>query len=178
MQASRRVMQQNRHASHRAAQQRPLVAALALAAALAWLPHSAQAFNFDDLEKVEKVERGERKVREAQAAAARREEDARRQAQQQAEDAARQRAASSGGSSGGSSSSSSGGASGRYSVYNDKGTAASWAWFKREVIVKCEGGRKGGELPSVYLESSGRWSSTYVGGKFDTFQAAATAACS
>lgn len=134
----------------------------------------AMAFSFDDLEKVEKVERGERKVREA----ARREDEARRQAQQRADDAARQRAASSGGSSGGGSSSSSGGAGGRYSVYNDKGTAASWAWFKREIVVKCEGGRKGGELPSVYLESSGRWSSTYVGGKFDTFQAAATAACS
>jgi hypothetical protein len=178
MQADSNINQHNSNAPHSAAQQRPLVAALALAAALACLPHSAQAFNFDDLEKVEKVERGERKVRQAKAEAARREEEARRQAQQQADDAARQRAASSGGSSGGGSSSSSGGAGGRYSVYNDKGTAASWAWFKREVVVKCDGGRKGGEMPSVYLESSGRWSSTYVGGKFDTFQAAATAACS
>ena len=178
MQASKKVMQQNSRAPHSGARQRPLAAALLLAAALVWLPHSAQAFNFDDLEKVEKTERTERKVREAKAEAARREDEARRQAQQQADDAARPRAASSGGSSGGGSSSSSSGAGGRYSVYNDKGTAASWAWFKREVVVKCEGDRKGGEMPSVYLESSGRWSSTYVGGKFDTFQAAATAACS
>lgn len=178
MQASRKVMQQNRNAPHRAAQQRPLVAALALAAALAYAPHSAQAFNFDDLEKVEKVERGERKVREAKAEAARREEEARRQAQQQAEDAARQRAASSGGSGGGGgSSSSTSGAGGRYSIYKDKGTAASWAWFKREVIVQCEGGRKGGELPSIYLNSSGRWEATGAG-MHGSFQAAATAACS
>lgn len=174
MQTSKNTMQPSSPAPHRAAQQRSLVAVLALAAVLACLPHSAQAFSFDDLEKVEKVERGERKVREA----ARREEEARRQAQQQADDAARQRAASSGDSSSGGSSSSSSGTGGRYSVYNDKGTAASWAWFKREIVVKCEGGRKGGEMPSVYLESSGRWSTTYVGGKFDTFQATATAACS
>lgn len=177
MQASKKVMQQNRHAPQSAAQQRPLAVALLLAATLAYLPRSAQAFNFDDLEKVEKVERGERKVREAQAAAARREEEARRQAQQQADDAARQRASSSSGSSGGGSSASSAGAGGRYSVYNDKGTAASWAWFKREVVVKCEGGRKSGDLPSIYLNSAGRWEATGAG-KHDSFQAAATAACS
>ncbi len=98
MQVSKKIMQHNSHAPHRAAQQRPLAVALALAAVLAYAPHSAQAFNFDDLEKVEKVERGERKVREARAEAARREEEARRLAQQQAEEAARQRAASTGGS--------------------------------------------------------------------------------
>jgi hypothetical protein len=103
MQASRNIKQHSSTSPRNAAQQCPLAAALALAlaAALACLPHSAHAFNFDDLEKVEKVERGERKVREAKAEAARREEEARRQAQQQADDAARQRAASSGGSSGG-----------------------------------------------------------------------------
>jgi hypothetical protein len=182
MQINRKMMRHKSSVPHSsapysAAEQRPLVAALTLAAALACLPHSAQAFNFDDLEKVEKVERGERKVREAKAEAARREEEARRQAQQQADDAARQRAASSGGSSGGSSSSSSG-EGGRYSVYNDKGAAASWAWFKREIVVKCEGGRKGGEMPSVYLTNSGSWSTTYVSGYFNNFHAAATAACS
>jgi hypothetical protein len=104
MQTSTHTTQHNKPAPHRAAQQRPLAAAIALVAALAYAPHSAQAFNFDDLEKVEKVERGERKVREAKAEAARREEEASRQAQQQADDAARQRAASSGGASGGSSS--------------------------------------------------------------------------
>jgi hypothetical protein len=143
---------------------------------------AAQAFSFDDLEKVEKVERDERKVREAKAEKARREEEARRQAEEarrqaqlQNEEAARQRANSSSGGSGGSYSSSSSG--GSYSVHNDKGAAASWAWYKREVVVKCEGGRNDRSLPSVYLNAYGRWEVLSVG-KFDTFQAAATAACS
>ncbi len=180
MQASRKVMQQNRHAPHSAAQQRPLAMALLLAATLASAPHSAQAFNFDDLEKVEKTERGERKAREAKAAAARREEEARRQAQQQADEAARQRAASSGGSSGGgrSAGASSGGAGGRYSVDKDYGVASSLAWYKRRVDVKCEGGRKNGETPSVFLTNAGTWNPLSVGGYFNSFQAAATAACS
>ena len=147
------------------------------AAAMAYTAQPAAAFGFDDLEKVEKVEEKERRVREAKAAAARREEEARRLAQQQAQEAeARQREASNR-----SFSSSGGGApvgpGGRYSIYKDQGSAPAWAWFKQEVLVKCDGGRKHGDLPSVYLVSSGRWTTTYVG-TYDTFHAAATAACS
>ena len=146
------------------------------AAAMAYMAQPAAAFGFDDLEKLEKVEEKERRVREAKAVAARREEEARRLAQHQAQEAeAKQREASNRRSS-----SSGGGApvgpGGRYSIYKDKG-AGGWEWFKQEVLVKCDGGRKHGDLPSVYLVSSGRWTTTYVG-TYDTFHAAATAACS
>jgi hypothetical protein len=72
---------------------------------------------------------------------------------------------------------SSGGSDARYTVDKDYGTAASFEWFKRKVVVRCEGGQKNGDLPSVFLENSGRWSTTYVGGKFDSLHAAAMAAC-
>ena len=72
---------------------------------------------------------------------------------------------------------SSGNSDGRYTVDKDYGTAASFEWFKRKVVIRCEGGRKNGDLPSVFLEKSGRWSTTYVGGKFDSLHIAATAAC-
>lgn len=72
---------------------------------------------------------------------------------------------------------SSGGSDGRYTVDKDYGAAASFEWFKRKVVVRCDGGRKNGDLPSVFLENSGRWSTTYVGGKFDSLHTAATAAC-
>lgn len=62
MQASRKMMKQEHHALRSAVRKRPLAAALLVTVALACLPHSAQAFNFDDLEKVEKVERGEREM--------------------------------------------------------------------------------------------------------------------
>lgn len=74
-------------------------------------------------------------------------------------------------------SASSGNSDGRYTVDKDHGTAASFEWFKRKVVVRCDGGQKNGDLPSVFLENSGRWSTTYVGGKFDSLHAAATAAC-
>ncbi|MEN9373919.1 MAG: hypothetical protein RIR79_1471 [Pseudomonadota bacterium] len=139
---------------------------------------SIHAFGFDDLEKVEKVEQKERRQREARAEAARREEEARRQAQQQAQEAeARQRAAAnnSGGSNRGAGTSVEAG--GRYRIYEDKGRAAAWSWFKQEILVKCEGGRKNGDIPSVYLNESGRWSTTYRTGTYSTFHEAATAAC-
>ena len=160
MQASKKVMQQNRHAPQSAAQQRPLAVALLLAATLAYLPHSAQAFNFDDLEKVEKVERGERKVREAQAAAARREEEARRQAQQQADDAARQRAASSGGSGGGSS-------SGRQVDRSKFILVPDGNRYK----LHC-GSVHTGFVTFMHKNNLGQWSST-SGGLRDTFEQAA-----
>jgi hypothetical protein len=72
---------------------------------------------------------------------------------------------------------SSGSSDGRYTVDKDYGTAASFEWFKRKVVIRCEGGQKNGDLPSVFLENSGRWSTTYVGGKFDSLHTAATAAC-
>jgi hypothetical protein len=160
-----------------------LLASVACLLAVLGLP-IAQAFSFDDLVKVEKVERDERKVREAKAEKARREEEtrrkaeeARRQAQLQSEEAARQRENSGSGSSGGGGGYSSNTSGGKYSVYKDKGEAAAWSWFKREIVVSCEGGRNNGSLPSIYLSKSGRWETTYAG-KFDTFQAAATAACS
>jgi hypothetical protein len=156
MQASRKVIQQNSHAPQSAAQQRPLVAALLWAAALACLPHSAQAFNFDDLEKVEKVERGERKVRDA----VRREEDARRQAQQQADDAARQRAASSGGSSGG-------GSSGRQVDRSKFILVPDGNRYK----LHC-GSVHTGFVTYMHKNNLGMWSST-SGGLRDTFEQAA-----
>ncbi len=152
--------QHNKPAPHRAAQLRPLVAALALAAALACLPQSAQAFNFDDLEKVEKVERGERKVREAQAEAARREDEARRQAQQQAEDAARQRAASSGGSGGG-------GSSGRQVDRSKFILVPDGNRYK----LHC-GSVHTGFVTFMHKNKLGQWSST-SGGLRDTFEQAA-----
>jgi hypothetical protein len=66
---------------------------------------------------------------------------------------------------------------GRYTVDKDYGTAASFEWFKRKVVIRCEGGQKNGDLLSVFLENSGRWSTTYVSGKFDSLHTAATAAC-
>ncbi len=66
---------------------------------------------------------------------------------------------------------------GGYSIDKDYGSAASWEWFKRKIVIKCDGGRKSGEFQYVYLESSGKWSTTEAGSKFDTFQAAASAAC-
>lgn len=80
---------------------------------------------------------------------------------------------SSSGSSGGSSSTSSGA---KFEIYKDKGQAASWAWFKREVVVKCLRGREKGGLPSVYLLPSGRWHTTYKG-EHNTMSDAANAAC-
>jgi hypothetical protein len=161
MQASKKVMQQNSRAPHSGARQRPLAAALLLAAALVWLPHSAQAFNFDDLEKVEKTERTERKVREAKAEAARREDEARRQAQQQADDAAKQRAASNSGSSGGS------GSSGRQVDRSKFILVPDGNRYK----LHC-GSVHTGFVTFMHKNNLGQWSST-SGGLRDTFEQAA-----
>jgi hypothetical protein len=74
MQASKNTMQDSSPAPHSATHWQPSPAALLLAVALACLPHSVRAFNFDDLEKVEKAERSERKVREVNAEATRRQQ--------------------------------------------------------------------------------------------------------
>jgi hypothetical protein len=55
--------------------QQSLMVALFTTVVIVWMPCTAQAFNFDDLEKVEKAERSERKVREENAEAARRQQN-------------------------------------------------------------------------------------------------------
>lgn len=74
----------------------------------------------------------------------------------------------------GASSNSSSGA--KFEIYKDKGQAASWEWYKREVVLRCLQGREKGGLPSVYLLPSGRWKTTYKG-EHGTMSDAANAAC-
>jgi hypothetical protein len=64
----------------------------------------------------------------------------------------------------------------KFEIYKDKGQAASWAWFKKEIVVSCLQGREKGGLPSVYLLPSGRWKTTYKG-EHGTMTDAANAAC-
>lgn len=64
---------------------------------------------------------------------------------------------------------------GNYKIYKDKGRAADWAWFRQEVVLKCEGGRENGSMPSVYLMKSGQWN--YGNRYLSTFHEAARVAC-
>ena len=64
---------------------------------------------------------------------------------------------------------------GDYKIHEDKGQAAAWEWFKKEVIVKCIGGRNDGDYKSVYLKENGKWEGN--GYSFSDFDSAASKAC-
>lgn len=66
---------------------------------------------------------------------------------------------------------------GDYTIYEDKGQAAAWEWFEREVVVKCSGGKNDGSFRSVYLNEQGKWEISGSSRKFTEFSEAASYAC-
>lgn len=50
-------------------------------------------------------------------------------------------------------------------------------WYQRKIWIRCNFGRKANESFSIHLLNSGKWSTTYCGGGFDSFADAAQSCC-